>query len=207
YYETLGAQRLVELRDDLGQLARETVAITKELNNVGQADRPDQLQSEIEAERAEIDFLNAQNDWLRSWQTLAAMVGNPSLPPARLAGNPDDDLGPLHETQLLDTLLQQSPDVRVANASVERARAVLARARAERVPDLFLRGGLGYSYDRFEAAPFSLVGQRKGLEGQLEVGVNVPIFNRNQGGIAAAEAEVGIAERDLERVQLLLRSR
>ena len=207
YYETLGAQRLVELRDDLGQLARETVAITKELNNVGQADRPDQLQSEIEAERAEIDFLNAQNDWLRSWQTLAAMVGNPSLPPARLAGNPDDDLGPLNETQLLDTLLQQSPDVRVANASVERARAVLARARAERVPDLFLRGGLGYSYDRFEAAPFSLAGQRKGLEGQLQVGINVPIFNRNQGGIAAAEAEVGIAERDLERVQLLLRTR
>jgi len=207
YYQTLGAQRLVQLRADLSQLARETVAITKELNNVGQADRPDQLQSEIEAERAEIDLLNAQNDWLGAWRTLAAMAGNPELPPATLAGNPEDDVAPLNETQLLDVLLQQSPDVRVSRASLDRARAVLARARAERVPDLFLRGGLGYSYDRFEAAPFSLVGQRKGLEGQLQVGVNVPIFNRNQGGIAAAEAEVAIAERDLERVQLLLRTR
>jgi cobalt-zinc-cadmium efflux system outer membrane protein len=207
YYETLGAQRLVQLRGDLSQLAQETVVTTKELYNVGQADRPDQLQSEIEAQRAEVDFLNAQNDWLRAWQTLAATVGNPTLPPATLAGNPDDDLTPLNETQLLEALLQQSPDVRVARASVERARAVLARARAERVPDLFVRGALGYSYDRFEAPPFSLVGQRKGLEGQLEVGVNVPLFNRNQGGIAAADAEVAIAERDLDRVQLLLRTR
>ena len=36
YFETLGAQRLVELRDDLSQLAREAVEITNELSNVGQ---------------------------------------------------------------------------------------------------------------------------------------------------------------------------
>jgi cobalt-zinc-cadmium efflux system outer membrane protein len=207
YFETLRTQRLVELRADLSRLAREAVAITKELANVGQADRPDQLEIEIEAERAEIEFLNAQNDWTRAWQTLAATVGNPTLAPARLAGNPEDDLAPLNETQLLDTLLQQSPDLRVAKAGVERARAVVVRERAERVPDLFLRGGLGYNYERFEPVSPSVAGQRKGLEGRLEVGVNVPIFNRNQGGIAAAEADLAIAERDLERVQLELRTR
>ena len=207
YYETLGAQRLVELRDDLSQLARETVGITKELQNVGQADRPDQLSSEIEAERAEIEFLNAQNDWLRAWQTLAATVGNPALPPARLAGNPEDDLAALNETELLDNLLKQSPQVRIANANTERARAVVAQARSQRVPDLFLRGGLGYSYDRFDPVPPSTVGQRKGIEGRLDVGVTVPIFNRNQGGISAAEADLAIAERDVERQQLLLRTR
>jgi outer membrane protein, heavy metal efflux system len=206
YYEALGAQRLVELRDDLSQLAREAVEITKELSNVGQADRPDQLEIEIESERAEIDFLRAHNDWMRSWQTLAAMVGNPNLSPARLAGSPED-LTTLSEAQLLETLVSQSPDIRVAQAGIERARAVLARARAERIPDLFLRGGLGYNYERFEPVVPSLSGQRKGLEGRLEVGVNVPIFNRNQGGIAAAEAELAIAERDLERLQLVLRSR
>lgn len=207
YYETLGAQRLVELRDDLSQLAREAVEVTKELSNVGQADRPDQLEIEIEAERAEIDFLRAQNDWQRSWQLLAAMVGNPQMAPARLAGTPEDDLVTLNEAQLLETLTTQSPDIRVARAGVERARAVLARARAERIPDLFLRGGLGYNYERFEPVVPSIAGRRKGLEGRLEVGVNVPIFNRNQGGIAAAEAELAIAERDLDRLQLVLRSR
>ena len=207
YYETLGAQRLVELRDDLSQLAREAVDITKELYNVGQADRPDQLEIEIESERSEIDFLRAQNDWLRSWRSLAAMVGNAELAPARLAEIPEDEVATLNEGQLLDTLLSGSPEVKVAQAGVERARAVLSRARAERIPDLFLRGGLGYNYERFDPLPPSNVGQRKGAEGRLEVGVNVPIFNRNQGGIAAAEAELAIAERDLERLQLVLRSR
>ncbi|MGI9165763.1 MAG: TolC family protein [Pyrinomonadaceae bacterium] len=207
YYETLGAQRLVELRDDLSQLAREAVEITKELYNVGQADRPDQLEIEIEAERSEIDFLRAQNDWLRSWRTLAAMVGNPQLEPGRLADSPEADLAPLNEAQLLDTLLSQSPDFRVAQAGVERSRAVLARARAERIPDLFLKGGLGYNYERFEPVAPAVAGRRKGPEGRLEVGVTVPIFNRNQGGIAAAEAQLAIAERDLERLQLVMRSR
>jgi cobalt-zinc-cadmium efflux system outer membrane protein len=206
YYETLGAQRLVELRDDLSQLAREAVEITKELYNVGQADRPDQLEIEIEAERSEIDFLRAQNDWLRSWRSLAAMVGNPQLEPTRLAEIPEADLA-LNDVQLLETLLSQSPDIRVAQAGVERARAVVARERAEKVPDLFLKGGLGYNYERFEPVSPGVAGRRKGPEGRLEVGVNVPIFNRNQGGIAAAEAELAIAERDLERLQLVSRSR
>lgn len=207
YLETLGAQRLVELRDDLSQLAREAVEITRELANVGQADRPDQLEIEIEAERAEIDFLKAQNDWSRSWQALAAMVGNPDLTPARLAGSPEEGFAALDEKQLLDQLLTHSPEIRVAQAGVLRAQAVLARARAERTPDLFLRGALGYNYERFEPVQPSIAGQRKGIEGRLEVGVNLPIFNRNQGAIAEAEAEFAIAERELDRLRLLLRAR
>lgn len=207
YYEALGGQRLVELRDDLSQLAHEAVEITRELYNVGQADRPDQLEIEIEAERSEIEFLRAQNDWQQSWRALAAMVGNPELTPTRLAGSPEDDLATLNEVQLLATLLTDSPEIRVAQAGVERGRAVLSRARADRIPDLFLRGGLGYNYERFDPVVPSIAGRRKGSEGRLEVGVNVPIFNRNQGGIAAAEAELAIAERDLQRLQLVLRSR
>jgi outer membrane protein, heavy metal efflux system len=84
---------------------------------------------------------------------------------------------------------------------------VRKRARAERIPDLFLRGGLGYNYERFEPVVPSIAGQRKGLEGRLEVGINVPIFNRNQGGIAVAEAEFAMAEREHQRVRLLLQTR
>lgn len=207
YYEALGAQRLVELHDDLSHLAREAVEITKELYNVGQADRPDQLEIEIEAERSEIEFLRAQNDWIRSWRSLAAMVGNPELAPARLADSPEEDLAQLDQVQLLDSLVHQSPEIKIVQAGVERARAVVARARAERIPDLFLRGGLGYNYERFNPVPPATAGRSKGAEGLLEVGVNVPIFNRNQGGIAAAEADLAIAEREVQRLQLVLRSR
>jgi len=206
YYETLGAQRLVELRDDLSQLAREAVEITKELSNVGQADRPDQLEIEIEAERAEIEFLKAQNEWTQSWNALMVMVGSPGLPPARLAGNLEEELPKLNDGEFLLLLQNNSPQMKVAVIEVLRANAVLERARAERIPDLFLRGGLGYNYERFEPVVPSLAGQRKGLEGRFEVGVTVPIFNRNQGGIAAAQAEYDIAHSELDRLRLSLTS-
>jgi cobalt-zinc-cadmium efflux system outer membrane protein len=202
YFEALGAQQLVELRADLADLAREAVEITKELYNVGQADRPDQLEIEIEAERAEIEMLRAQGDWEQAWRAIGAMVGNPELRPARLAGSLDAGEAALEQEQLLTTILRDSPEVRAARAGVERARAELSRQKAERIPDLFVSGGVGYNNETLERD-----GRKTGAEGRIEVGVGVPIFNRNRGGIAAAEAELGIAERELERLQLSLRAR
>jgi len=37
--------------------------------------------------------------------------------------------------------------------------------------------------------------------------VRIPLFNRNQGGISAAQAELEIAEREAKRVELVLRAR
>lgn len=202
YYDALGAQRLVDLRIELGNLAREAGEITKELYNVGQADRPDYLEIEIEIERAEIDLLRAKNDREEVWRVLGTMVGNSELRPARLSGNLEDGIASFDQDELLNTLLRDSPEIKVAQAGVERARAVLVRARAERIPDLFVRGGIAYNNERLESD-----GRKVGAEGVLEVGVNVPIFNRNQGGIAAAEAELAIGERELQRLQLLLRGR
>ena len=202
YFETLGAQQLVELRADLADLAREAVEITKELYNVGQADRPDQLEIEIEAERAEIEMLRARTDWEQTWSALGAMVGDPSLRPARLAGSLEEGAATLDQEGLMTTLLTTSPEIRVARAGVERARAVISRARAERIPDLFVNAGVGYNNEILERD-----GRKIGKEGRIEVGVNVPIFNRNKGGIAAAEADLAIAERELDRLQFSLRTR
>ncbi len=202
YYDALGAQRFLELRSDLSRLANEAVQITRELYNVGQADRPDQLEIEIEAQRAEIDLLRAQNDREQVWQLLAAMVNNPGLKPARLAGNLEEAGTALDQEAIILTLLRDSPEIRTVQAGVERARAVLSRARAERIPDLFVRGGIAYNNERLDRD-----NRKIGAEGVIEVGVSVPIFNRNQGGIAAAEAELAIEERELDRLQLVLRSR
>ncbi len=207
YYEALGAQRLVDLRVYLAGLTREATEITRQLHNVGQADTPDQLEIEIETQRAEIDLLRAQNDREEVWRALGAMVNNPELKPSRLEGSLEVNQTALDEDQIMSSLLRESPEIRVAQAGAERARAVLARARAQKIPDLSVSGGLAYNFERFEPLVPTIGNQRKGMEGRLQVGVNVPIFNRNQGGIAAAEAELGIAERELQRLQLTLRTR
>ncbi len=205
FYRALGAQQLVEVRAELAKLAREAVKVTGELYNVGQADRPDVAQIRIEAERAELDLIMAENDREQVWLELGAVVGNPSLQPTPLVGELTKSLPVLNQVSLLSQLLSQSPEIKRAQAGVERATAALKRAKAEVMPDLFLRGGFGYNRELLEKEIPNA--KRTGPEAQVEVGLRIPLWNRNQGGIATATAEIEIAEREVQRTELLLRVR
>jgi cobalt-zinc-cadmium efflux system outer membrane protein len=205
FYRAFGAQQLVEVRTQLARLAREAVKVTGELFNVGQADRPDVAQIRIEAERAELDLIMAENEREQVWQELGAVTGNPFLKPAPLVGVLEKDLPTLDREALLSQMMTNSPEIKEAMAGVERAKASVTRAKAEVAPDLYLRGGFGYNRELLEKEIPS--NRRTGPEAQVEIGLRIPIFNRNQGGIAAAGAELEIAEREVRRVELLLRAR
>ncbi|MGH9937749.1 MAG: TolC family protein [Blastocatellia bacterium] len=207
YYEALGAQQLVEVRGHLAKLASEAVDVTGELFNTGAADRPDLLAIQVEARRARLDLIMAENERDQVWQQIAAVVGNPFLKPARLVGNLEQGLPVLQQEQLLAALLRESPEVKRARAGIERARASLDRARAEPAPNLFLRGGMGYSTELLETFPPQPAGRKSGPEAFAEVGLRIPLFNRNQGAIAAASAELDFAVREAQRIELVLRAR
>jgi cobalt-zinc-cadmium efflux system outer membrane protein len=103
---------------------------------------------------------------------------------------------------MLATLLRESPEMKAALAGVERAKAVVSRAKAEPKPDIFVRGSVGYSHEFAE-----FFGGKTGWESRVEAGVRVPLFNRNQGNVAASRAEQVAAEREVTRVELALRTR
>jgi cobalt-zinc-cadmium efflux system outer membrane protein len=206
YYEALGAQQMVDLRRQLADLTREAAGISGQLFNVGQSDQPDVLAAEVEQQRAEIDLARAQNDFNRVWQLLASVAGDPQLammPKAtRLEGNLEAEAPKLAQEELLATLLRDSPEVKRALAGVERAKASISRAKAEPRPDLFLRGQVGNNNEFEEFSGF-----RVGWETRVEAGVRIPLFNRNQGSVAAAKAELTSAEAEVQRVDLALRAR
>ncbi|MBI1760853.1 MAG: TolC family protein [Acidobacteria bacterium] len=206
YYETLGAQQLVDLRKQLADLTREAMTISEDLYNIGQADRPDVLAAEVELQRAEIEQLRAENGLTRLWQALAAVVNEPSLQaqfqPLRLDGSLEVEAPPFKFDELLATLLRDSPEIKAAQTGVARAQAVLARAKVEPVPDVFLRAGASANNEYNEIA-----GRRTGWEARVEAGIRLPLFNRNQGNSAAAQADLLNAEREVQRVELELRTR
>ena len=204
YTEALGAQTAADLKKDIAKLAGESAEISGELYNVGLADRPDQLKADILKSRAEAEYFEALNRYEEAWRKLGAMIGKPDIVPSRLAGNMTDLLGEINSEGLLTNLLEESPEIKAARVKVERAKRALTRARAEKAPDLYLRGGVAYNNEIIGETPFK---RRAGAEGFLEVGVTLPIFNRNQGGIKTAEAELGSAEREVERLRLALRTR
>jgi cobalt-zinc-cadmium efflux system outer membrane protein len=207
FYEALGAQRRVETRAELARLAREAVGVTEQLFNVGQADRPDTYQIEIEAQRAQLDLIMAENHRDQVWLQLGAVIGDPFLEPVRLVGDLEKGLPALDQEMTLATLLRESPEMKRAQAAIERARAAIARAKAERVPDLFVSGGFGYSSELLESRNPRLAGRKTGPEGFLTIGVRWPLFDCNQGNIAAANAGLEIAEHEARRVELVLRAR
>lgn len=203
YFELLAAQRITELKKELLNLADETVETAGELYNVGLADRPDQIKTEISRRRVEAEYVEAKNKHEELWRQLGAVLGLPELPFARIENNLPDSVVEIDFNSLLTNLLSESPEVKAALAAVEKAGARLRRARAEKIPDLYLRGGIGYNNERIEIAG---LGRKTGAEFSFEAGVSVPLFNRNQGGVKTAEAELAIAEREVERLRLVLRS-
>jgi cobalt-zinc-cadmium efflux system outer membrane protein len=200
YIQALAAQQTLELRHNLSKLADDAVETSHQLANVGQADAPDVLESEVEAQQAQLAVTMAEQNQQRIWKALSAVVGNPRLPHMQLEGKLEDT-APVNADELVEKIVIESPAVRIAEIGVKRAEAALARERREPIPDLQLRGGMQQNGELLTD------GRSVGLQGFADVGVRIPIFNRNQGNIATARADVERAKREVERVKLVMRER
>ena len=197
FYQVLAAQRLVEVRQNLAKLAADATQTSHQLANVGQADRPDVLQAEVEQQQMNVSLRIAQQNLRSSWRTLGAVVGKHDLAQARLDGDLES-IPDLNYEAWLATTLRDSPQVKLAQQAVEGAEASLAQAKKAPIPDLQLYGNLSQNNEPLmETSP-----RITGLNGGVQIGVQLPIFNRNQGNIAAARAEIEIAKQELVRVKL-----
>ena len=206
YYQVLTLERRVDVNDRLAQLGVEAVDVSRQLFNVGAADRPDVLESEVVARRAQLDATAARNARFAAWRRLAALVGDPSLMPQPLATSIDAAVPELDRATALRSLLSTSPEVVAARADVERNRALVAQARRTTFPDLFVRAGRNYNRELLETSSAGAP-EAVGWESELEAGISIPLFNRNQGGVAAARAEEVRAEAELRRLELSIEAR
>jgi outer membrane protein, heavy metal efflux system len=203
YYHTLAAQERLAIDRDLVTIAQTTVRVVRQLHNVGEADETEVLEAEAEEQRMEVAAGVSQHVLRREWEALISVVGVPSLHEGSVAGAIDADLPSLDERELLASLLTSSPARKSAQAGVERAEAALRRAQREVVPDITFKGGLQQNYELLNASPSREVG----LQGFAEVGLHLHVWDRNQGGIAAARADLEIAQDELTRVDLTLLKR
>ena len=198
FYAALTLLRTVEIRRQLLDVATDAAMTAHQLANVGQADAPDVLQSEVETEQAKLNFASAQRQYIQGFRQLAALVGNPDLSLARLDG--DLEKPPeIDADHLLKTLVEQSPSVKRAQQEVSRAEAVLKRNKREAVPDLNLRAG---EQQNFEELPG--ISKSVGAQSFATATIQIPIFNRNQGNVDAAKAELERDQQEVERIKLTL---
>ena len=188
FYEVLVAQRSSELSAQLAGLGEQGVKAAEQLLKAKEVARVDVLQARIEADAAKILLEKAKNRHAAAWRRLAAVVGNPALQPVPLLGNLQDGIAPLGWDETLARLLAESPQSAAARAGVVRAQAVVNRENAGRVPNVELQAGVQYD----NATGSSIAG--------VQLGVPLPIYNRNQGNIYKAQAELTAAQHEVVRL-------
>jgi cobalt-zinc-cadmium efflux system outer membrane protein len=102
---------------------------------------------------------------------------------------------------ILNILLERSPDVKQAQQQVAVAEAKLKQTRHEVVPDLQLRAGEQANLEALPEAP----GRKTGAQSFASAGIELPVWNRNQGNVQAAQAELESARLEVTRTQLAIR--
>jgi cobalt-zinc-cadmium efflux system outer membrane protein len=202
FLRVLAAQELLEARRDLAKISQDAAETQRRLMNTGQADESEVLEAEVEARRMRMSARMQENTLREEWRSLAAVIGQPELPLATVAGNLEKEWPELNEEEAVDAIAKRSPAVRMAKAAGERAQSVFTRAKREPVPDVQVRAGMEYNHETLGSVPFA-----KGWEGIAEVAVQIPFFNRNQGNVAAARADIDRAGEEKKRIALTLRER
>ena len=200
FYAALTAQEEVRLRQRLLGVAFDAVQTVHQLANVGQADAPDILQNEVEGEQAKVDYEGAQRQYLAAFQALSSVSGKPDLPISPLEGDMEK-LPDINTEQILEHIAADGPTARRALQEVNVAQARLKEAKREVVPDLQLRGGEQYNGEQLGANPAKPVGPQS----FATAGINIPLWNRNQGNIDAAKADTERAEQGVAQERLRLR--
>lgn len=202
FYRVLAAQELADVRTQLAYIAKENAVTAKRLGNTGQADETEILEAEVEAHRLDLAQRMQENTLREEWRSLAAAIGDPEMERVTVAGNLEHGWPELSDQEVLEAIDKNSPAVRIADAAAARNSAEVVRAQREAIPDLRVRAGLLYNNELLGSVP-----RATGWEGTAEVGVEIPIFNRNQGNVAAARAEGERADEEKRRVALTLRER
>ena len=202
FLRVLAAQELLDARRDMAAIAQDSTETQRRLMNTGQADETEVLEAEVEAQRMRIGARMQENTLREEWRSLAAVIGQPGLPLATVAGDLEKGWPEVNEEEAVEAIAKESPAVRIADVTEARAQNVFSRARREAIPDVQVRGGMEYNHELLGSVPFA-----KGWEGIAEVAVEIPLFNRNQGNVRAARADIERAVQEKKRISLTLRER
>ncbi len=196
YYDALGAQKRIDLANKLLKVAEDGLKVAEQLFEAQQASKADILQSKIQLNEVQIVHQNAVLEQNASWKRLLNIVGVPDLEPGRLTGNLEEKIAPVSDWDtVFQELVTNSPELQASYYRVQRAWSQVERQQVQARPNLQTQVGVGHDYQTGSEIV------------NAQLGVYLPIFNRNEGNIAVASSDYHRALNDAERIELLLRDR
>lgn len=195
FYEALAAQRRKELAIEFEAVASKGVGFAEARLRAKEGTRPEVLQAEIQLKEVQLQRRNADAEFRGAWTQLMAVSGMPDLQPGTLDGQLSVATADRDWDAIQGEILSSSPELQGARSRFTRARANLDRQQAQAIPNLSLAFGAGQD----NATGSGMM--------NTQIGLPVPIHNRNQGNIAAAHAEFCRASQDVQRTEKAIQSR
>lgn len=196
--DAVASARLVDIELERARLAEETVRVARGRVEAGRDPLVQQRRAEVTRTTALIASERARREAEVSLRTLTVLLG---IPQVQLAPRQPwfDEVRPSRPELARATLaganqesLADNPDLARLDAVVVQRRANLMLQRANAVPDVTVQGYVRRVEESRETAFVA------------GVAVPLPIFDRNQGGIARAQAELLQAEVETERGRLAI---
>lgn len=208
YTKAIAAARQLDVVERLLAADAELVRVTEARLNEGDVAPLDLNLVRVESERLHVQRIEARNQLETALLRIRTLVGVDVNEPIRLA--PQSDRPPrldLGLSELTDKALNERADLQAARLGERIGTAKINLARSEALPDI--TPSVSYSRSKaFTDLPASAGGGiANNLDSELTFGISIglPVFNRNQGGIAAATGEQVQAVRTREFLEATIR--
>lgn len=189
YTKAIAAARQLDVVERLLTADAELLRVTEARLNEGDVAPLDLNLVRVESERLRVQRIEARNELEMALLRVRTLIGFDITEPLRLA--PQSDRPPrldLGLSDLTERALNDRADLQAARLGEQIGKAKVSLARAEAAPDL--TPSVRYSRNRSSIDLPASAGGGIANSGDSEltfgVSIDIPVFNRNQGGIAAA---------------------
>jgi cobalt-zinc-cadmium efflux system outer membrane protein len=192
YYELLTAQRQIRESEEIVRQNEKTVATAEKIARAGPVLPSDvgRLRVELMLSRNRLGAARQREEAAR--RLLAAAVGLPQVAGLAVEGWLDHRAPAYDWPTVVASVLSRHSDVQEAQATILQRQHELSLAQAQAIGNLEMRVRPAYDIPDQSMMLFA------------EAGAPLPIFNRNQGNIMAAHADVGRAAAEARQVELRL---
>jgi len=192
YFHTQGQFELVQIHRELLKSAEDSVLTARERFNVGQATRAEVHMANVALQRARLDLMKSENEHHQLFESLTAIIGV-DLPLAPLASPLQGDLTPIDYQEALSRLVETSPQIQGARCKLKSDQITVRREIVEPIPDIVVEGGVGFNAEANQVV------------GDARIGIEVPIYDWNQGTIRQAEADYARQQGEVRRIERMLK--
>jgi len=195
FYDALAAQQRIKLIQEFRSVSNKGVDLAELRKQALEGSQLDVLQAKVQQNEIDLALQQAEISYNAAWRELAALAGTPQMAPAVLRGELPAEATPRDWTTLAASMVASSPEYQAAQTRVSQAVANLDRQNVQAIPNLDVQFASGYDH----ATDSGLI--------NVQVGAPIPVFNQNQGNIAAARAERARACREVERIENAISAR